>query len=195
MSALGEVLLDLRGILAAQGLAWYVFGAQALVAHGVVRATQDVDVTVRVDRDALDALVTALSDGGFRHRYPEIAAELARDSAIVPLLHVRTGFDVDLVIAGAGLEALAVDRATIVVLDGVPVPVVSPTDLVVMKILAGRPKDLEDVRGILTHGSVDLAEVRRLLRLFEAALERSDLIGVLDGVLSRSGTRGRSTRR
>ena len=33
--------------------------------------------------------------------------------------------------------------------EGVQVPVASPEDLIVMKILAGRAKDLEDVRTLL----------------------------------------------
>ena len=51
-------------------------------------------------------------------------------------------------------------------------------DLVIAKILAGRPKDIEDVRSLWRlHGSVvDHRRIRRLLRSLEAALDRSDLV-------------------
>jgi hypothetical protein len=73
---------------------------------------------------------------------------------------------------GAALRSVHVAR-----LRGVRVPVISPEDLVVTKILAGRPKDLEDVRGVLrqTGAGFDLERVRSLLALLEAALDRSDL--------------------
>jgi predicted nucleotidyltransferase len=53
------------------------------------------------------------------------------------------------VLAGPGLEEQFLARAVLVDIGGVRVPVMSPEDLVVTKILAGRPKDIEDVRGIL----------------------------------------------
>ena len=56
-------------------------------------------------------------------------------------------------------------------------PVISPEDLVVTKVLAGRPKDLEDVRGILrqTGARLESERIRSLLGSLEAALDRSDL--------------------
>jgi predicted nucleotidyltransferase len=53
------------------------------------------------------------------------------------------------VLAGLGLEELFLSRAVPVTIGSMVVPVISPEDLVATKILAGRPKDIEDVRGIL----------------------------------------------
>lgn len=98
---------------------------------------------------------------------------------VLPLSH-PSGMEVDLVLAGSGLERLALDRATTASLDGVEVPVAHATDLVVMKVLAGRGKDLDDVRALLVAGEVDLNEVRDLLGQLEAALDRSDLLRTLE---------------
>jgi predicted nucleotidyltransferase len=87
------------------------------------------------------------------------------------------------VIAGSGLEALAMERATRVAIDGVEVPVVHATDLLVMKILAGRGKDLDDARGVLAGGEVDIDEARNLLGQLEQALGRSDLLPELKAAL------------
>lgn len=59
---------------------------------------------------------------------------------------------------------------------GVEVPVASATHLVVLKVLAGRGKDLEDVAALLATGSVDLAAARSLLAELEEALGQSDLL-------------------
>ena len=50
--------------------------------------------------------------------------------------------------------------------------------LPVTKILAGRAKDLDDVRGILAAQgeTLDLPRVRRLIRALEAAIDQSDLL-------------------
>ena len=89
---------------------------------------------------AMSAVADALAAAGLRHRYPDIADELLARGAVLPLLH-GSGMEVDLVLAGSGLEALALERATRVAIDGVEVPVAYATDLVVMKVLAGRGKD------------------------------------------------------
>ena len=59
-------------------------------------------------------------------------------------------------------------------------PVAQATDLAVMKVLAGRGKDLDDLRSLLASGDVDLAEVRDILGQLEEALGQSDLLPRLD---------------
>ena len=179
MSAVAEVLAALRRVLDGQGLSWFVFGAQAVAVRGAPRATQDIDVTVQVEAMRLRALVEALDSEGLRHRYPDTAEELIERGAVVPLSHA-SGMEVDLVLAGSGLEAIALGRASRVAIDGVEVPVAQATDLVVMEVLAGRGKDLDDLRSLLAGGEVDLAEVRNILGQLEEALGQSDLLPVLE---------------
>lgn len=69
-------------------------------------------------------------------------------------------------------------------MDGVEVPVARATDLVVMKVLAGRGRDLDDLCSLLAGGEVDLAAARDILRQLEEALGQSDLLPRLDGALT-----------
>lgn len=182
MSALGEALRAIADELESRGLRWFVFGAQAVAVRGAPRATQDLDVTVEIERDQLPALLTSLAARGVRHRYPDLAEQLLASGSVLPLVHT-SGMEIDLVIAGSGLEALALERATRVSIDGVSAPVAHATDLVVMKVLAGRGKDLDDVRALLASGDVDLDIARELLMQLEEALGQSDLIPRLDEAL------------
>lgn len=52
-----------------------------------------------------------------------------------------------------------------------------------IKVLARRPLDLEDVRGLLAVGDVDVSAARDLLADLERALGQSDLRPRLDGLL------------
>lgn len=189
MSALGEALADLARVLDGRGIGWFVFGAQAVAVRGAPRTTQDVDVTVRVERGEVPDLVRALErEGGLRHRYPELADDLLKAGAVLPLVHVGSGMEVDVVVGGSTLEALFLSRASRERLDGVDVPVAQATDLVVMKVLAGRGKDLEDLRALLASGEVDLEEARDLLRQLEEALGQSDLLPTLDAAIADTGS-------
>jgi hypothetical protein len=183
MSALAETLRALAKVLDARGLGWFVFGAQAVAVRGAPRTTQDVDITVEVTRDELPPLLDALAQEGLQQRYPDIAEKLLAEGAVVPLQH-PSGMEVDMVLAGSGLEALAMSRATRVPIGGVSVPVAHATDLVVMKVLAGRGKDLDDVQALLANDDVDLDEARNLLGQLEEALGQSDLLTKLEALAS-----------
>ena len=67
------------------------------------------------------------------------------------------------------------------------VPVAAVEDLVTMKVLAGRPTDLNDVEGMLRarRDEIDLDEVRRTLTVLEAALSRSDLLPRFEQIFRR----------
>lgn len=190
MSAVAETLRALASVLDARRVGWFVFGAQAVAVRGAPRATQDIDVTVHVARDELASLVEALRVTGLTHRYPEIADQLMSEGAVIPLVH-SSGMEVDVVVAGSGLEALALERATRVAIDGVDVPVAHATDLLVMKALAGRGKDLDDMRALLASGDVDIDEARELLTQLEEALTESELVSRLDAALKDTRTRRR----
>jgi hypothetical protein len=57
-----------------------------------------------------------------------------------------------------------------------------------MKVLAGRPKDLDDVVAILAAAAdeIDIGYVRRTLRLLEEALAQNDLVPVFEQILNRA---------
>ena len=89
-------------------------------------------------------------------------------------------------LAGPGLEEQFLARARFVPLSGFKVPVISPEDLIVTKVLAGRPKDIEDVRGILKRQlqKLNLDQIDSTLALLEQALERGDLRPLLAAQLA-----------
>ncbi|MSP55780.1 MAG: hypothetical protein EXR69_09295 [Myxococcales bacterium] len=178
--SVGEAAAALVAALNGAGVRWYVFGAQAVMMQGIARTTQDIDVTVLVGRRAAPALTAALEGGGFEHRFPERATELVSIAAVIPMKHSASGVDIDIVMGGSGLEELAHAAAERRPLDGVIVPVANATHLAVMKVLAGRAKDLDDVRGLLAADVVDRAAARDLLGQLEAALDQSDLVPAFD---------------
>ena len=92
----------------------------------------------------------------------------------------------DVVLAGPGVEELFLARARLLAVDDVTVPVASPEDIVVMKGLAGRAKDLDNVGAILAaNDRLDLVELRRTLWLLAEALHQSDLVPELERLLAR----------
>lgn len=187
-SPIGEVLAALRACFDSLGVRWYLFGAQASIYHGVARLTADVDVTVLPGTHATPDLVSALEAKGLRLRVTGTDDFVAR-IRVLPFVHTATRLPVDVVLGGPGIEQLFLERAVTHPLEGVQVPIATVENVVTMKILAGRPKDLDDALGMLRAQSdeIDLGYVRRTLRLLEEALGRSDLLPQLGQLLGRIG--------
>ena len=56
-----------------------------------------------------------------------------------------------------------------------------------MKVLAGRGKDLDDLRSLLASGDVDQDEARDLLGQLQRALAQSDLLPRLEEAIAELG--------
>lgn len=182
-----ELLAALASALEVIGARWYLFGAQALAVHGRARHTEDVDVTVSLESATPQALLRALQSAGFEMRVDDPEAFVAR-TQVLPATYRPADMDLDIVLAGSGLESGFMARAELHDLGGVQVPVISAADFVVAKVLAQRPKDIEDVVSVLIAAgdAIDVGAVRALLQQLEEALDQSDLLVAFEKALRRS---------
>ena len=187
-SSSADLLRALKTVLDGLGHSWYVFGAQAVLLWGRPRFTVDIDVTVRMHPENRQGLVDAMRAAGFELRV-SAADKFIAATRVMPFIHNASGWLLDLVLAGPGLEDRFLERAIIVEIgDGVRVPVISPEDLIVTKILAGRAKDLDDVHGVLLErrDRLDVEAIRTTLHLLENALGQSDLLRAFEQALRRA---------
>ena len=140
-AALGEIVafLDCRRI------PYMVIGGIANLVWGVPRATLDIDMTLWVPPKQEGEVVRAIV--GRFDPLPEKPLEFLAETRVLPVR--ASGFKVDLMFGQLPYEQQAVRRAREVELAGRKVRVCSPEDLIVHKILSERPKDIEDVRGLL----------------------------------------------
>lgn len=171
--------------MSALGLRWYLFGAQAAIIHGSARLSADVDVTVMMDPADLDVVLQRLALHGIVPRSGDFR-DIAMNHRVLLLWHERIGMPIDMVLGGPGIEEAFCARARTHELGGTHIPVIAAEDLIASKILAGRAKDIEDVCFILKAGrdALDIAAVKNVLGQFEQALDRSDLLPVLEKLTS-----------
>lgn len=125
---------------------YMLVGGMALAMHGYIRATQDLDLWLRVDADNKTKLIAALSENNVA------GAAYLND---VPLLFGwssvtvgKRGFTLDM---GHALKAFGAvdfdacyDRAVDAAFDDVRFKVIHLNDLITEKLATGRPKDLGD---------------------------------------------------
>jgi hypothetical protein len=156
------------------GLRWYVFGAQAVNLHGFPRATADIDLTIFLDGRSVRDVIAHLRKAGFDPRFDDEA--FIAVSHVIAVSHRASGLPMDLVLAGPGLEQRFLDEVEHHLVDRQRIPVLSLENLVVTKVLAGRPRDLEDVRELVQrHPTIDHGRIEMTLKDVEDALGQSDL--------------------
>jgi len=169
--ALGRIDADLRGL----GRRWAVVGGIAVSVRARPRTTWDVDVAVVVaaDREA-ELVVRELRDRGYRDRPdgPLLEQKDVGRLAAVWLLAPEEqdeGLGVDLLFASSGVEEEIVAGAEMLeTFPGLFVPVVRLGHLLALKVLAGRPRDLEDCAALLEKTrTADLREAQDTLDLIE----------------------------
>lgn len=136
----------------------------------------------------MSSWLRSLLAAGFESRTEDLEAFFER-SRVVPLVHRRTRMPLDLVVARDSLEMTFLERARTVDIARLQVPMITPEDLVIAKLFAGRPRDVEDVRAVLgTQGpSMDLRYVRTILGQLDEAEDRAGLLPMLERLLNESG--------
>jgi hypothetical protein len=183
-SPVADLLGDLSRAFAALDVPWYLFGAQAAILYGVARLTADVDVTARVPLHTPAAKwIATIEQHGFDCRSSDPL--FVEHSRVIPMLHRRTGLLVDIVLAGPGLEDEFLMRAVTQTIDGISIPVIEVSDLVILKVLAGRPKDADDVVTLLRvhDDAIEDVRIRHVLGMLEQALGQSDLLPAFEQAL------------
>jgi hypothetical protein len=142
-------LADAEDFLARNQVRHMLVGGLAVALRGQPRATADVDMVLAADVDEALALVQQLSNSKFRPLFADVE-EVVQTSLILPLRHREQGVKVDLAIGLSGFERQAVERAQLCEVAGTQIPVATAEDLIIMKSLAARPRDEQDLEGLVT---------------------------------------------
>lgn len=156
MTGFGSLLGDLN----AAGVRYVIVGGIAVIRHGVIRATKDLDVVVACDEETATSLGPLILN--WQATRPDGSPEERRLPSTGWPLHLRTIHGLIDILAEQAppldLQGLW-GRADTRQVDGAPAPVCSLEDLVVMKRLSGRATDLEDLSRLRTaHGELPGAE-------------------------------------
>ena len=103
------------------------------------------------------------------------------------LSHNPSKTDVDVSLGVLPFERESVERASIVTVAGISFPVISPEDLIIMKALARRTRDVADIEAVLdAHPDLDLNRIRYWVSQFASILDVPEILDDLERMLNRS---------
>ena len=181
------MLERLRSALA--DLPWMVIGGMAVVSRGVARTTRDLDLAVSGAAAPIEHVLRALEGAGLEARVEDAVSFAARTHVLL-VRDVATGLDVDVTLAWAPFEEQALASADTVEVAGAAVPVARAEDLVIYKLVGGRPVDLADVEELvaLHREAMDLDRVGELVRQIAEVLEDPARVTAWERILRESSS-------
>jgi hypothetical protein len=152
-------LLDQAGVQHAVG------GALALAYHvAEARATRDIDLNVAADPNEPQALFALLpSDVPWDEHDVRTVRETGQVRLRWPHPDGQPAIPLDLFFPQSEFHRQLNQRAVLVAMLDATVPIISATDLMVLKMLYDRRKDWADIEELVRHGTPDVDEARSWL--------------------------------
>lgn len=162
-----------------------VIGGVAASVLGQPRLTHDIDALAILPEAEWGNVMAAASNYGIAPRVDD-ALEFAHRSRVLLMQHVASGIEIDLTFGGLPFEEVAVAKGEVYEIGGLRVRLPRVEDLLIMKAIARRPKDIQDIEALLaTHPNADIEFVRRWIREFATAVGMSDIPEDFERALAR----------
>ena len=171
-----RALFEIIDLLESRTVEYAVMGGLAVRALALPRPTNDVDVTIALSHDALLELLKFVE--GELIEVPEVYRNGWLDRiAGMPLIKLKTyidhdhSVDLDIFIAESEFQKSLISRRILAEFDDRKIWIVTPEDLLLLKLIANRPRDQIDVTDILfIQGQLD----EQYMQIWAAKLEIAD---------------------
>jgi len=159
-----------------------VIGGIAVGLLGKPRFTEDVDAMFLLSTKDIPKFLEAANKEKIQPRTSD-AAEFARKNRVLLLRHIPSNINIDISLGILPFEEEMVARGNIQKLTALSIRLPSPEDLIIMKAVAHRPKDLEDIRTIIDKNpKLDTDRIKHWTKSFADALETPSLWTDIEGM-------------
>ena len=166
-----RALADVTHVLDALENPAAVIGGIAVIAWGFARLTADIDCAIAASSAEIREILRQFEHGGFEARVAEPVA-FAEQNLVLLLRHRKTGVEIDVSLAQLDFEGEALRAAVLKRFGSTKVRVPRLTDLLIYKMVAGRPRDHQDVEELLALGlEVEVDRVTSTLASFDEMLD------------------------
>ena len=150
MASIGDIpslVVTLSADLKKRGISHAITGAAAMAVHGYVRATRDIEILVMTPGMRLPEVFESIRNQGFDGDDQALIQSI-RDRYMAVL--ESEALDVEVLVPAIPYHRQVLDRASEVEIRGTMVPVVTVEDLIVLKLLWSRTKDIADVEALVS---------------------------------------------
>ncbi|MGV8118438.1 MAG: nucleotidyl transferase AbiEii/AbiGii toxin family protein [Candidatus Xenobiia bacterium LiM19] len=152
-----------------------IIGGVAFSILAYPRFTADADAMLLLPMERLEELLIAARECGCTPRISDVEI-FARKHRVVLLRHEQSGINIDISLGILPFESEAVKRSRIHEIHGVSLRLPSVEDLIIMKAVAHRQKDIIDIQALVEHHQkIDRAHIKETVMQFAEVLEMPEL--------------------
>ena len=152
---------------------YMIIGGQAVLLYGESRLTRDIDLTLGIGPDEFEKIVTLAEKIGLKISVQN-PQEFVQKTFVLPTEDPPSGFRVDFIFSVTPYEKNAIQRAVSKKIGEATIKFAGLEDLIIHKIFAGRARDIEDMRNIISKNpEFDKAYVKKWLKEFDKSLSKS----------------------
>lgn len=149
---------------------YMVIGGQAVLLYGEPRLTRDIDITLGIGVNELGKITKIVSIIGLKILVKN-GKEFVERNMVLPTIEKKSGIRVDFIFSFSPYGRQAIERGKDIKLGRTPVRFASLEDVVIHKVIAGRARDIEDVKSILLKNpKYDPHEIAKCLKEFDHSL-------------------------
>lgn len=160
-----------------------IIGGVAVGLLGKPRYTADVDAVFLLSTKDLPRFLELARTVDIVPRI-ENAEDFARKSRVLLMKYAPTETDVDISLGIMPFEEEMVKRGEIKSFANLSARLPTPEDLIIMKAIAHRPKDFEDIRTIVDkYPNLDQQHIERWVKDFAELMETPELWGQIEKIL------------
>jgi len=143
-----QILSNIARALNKYHIPYMVIGGQAILLHGEPRLTKDIDITLGVGIEEIETVLNIVNALSLKVLVdnPE---DFVSKTMVLPVLNTEPNIRVDLIFSFTSYEKQAIERAVEVLMKDARVKFASVEDMIIHKNIAGRPRDIEDIRSIM----------------------------------------------
>lgn len=152
---------------------YMIIGGQAVLLYGEPRLTKDIDVNLGIGIDGFEVIMKTVQNLALRILVNK-PREFVQQTMVFPVMDEKSGIRIDFIFSFSPYEKQAIERAKDVKLGRATVKFASLEDVVIHKIIAGRARDLEDVKCmLLKNPDYDVGYISKWLKEFDRSLDES----------------------
>ncbi len=170
-----QLLAKLAIELSKNDIPYMVIGGQAVLIYGEPRLTKDIDITLGIGAEDVNKIKTVAKKLGLTILTDNID-DFVKQTMVFPAVDQKTGIRVDFIFSYTPYEQQAIKRAKKIKLGRQNVRFASLEDLIIHKMIAGRERDIEDVKTIiLKNPKFDKSYIVKWLKDFDQAIGSTSL--------------------
>ena len=160
-----------------------IIGGIAVSLLGTPRFTADIDAVFILKTDDLPRLLQAAAKQGIEPRIAD-PIPFAHKNRVLLLRHLASGTDIDLALGILPFEIEMVERSNVFEFGSIQLRLPTPEDLIILKAVAHRPKDMGDIQAIAeNYTELDRNRIKFWVEQFGNALELPELWDMISQLL------------